>query len=131
MSRFLLFLPLLLAALIGARPAFAADLALDRGDTAWMLTSTALVLMMTIPGLALFYGGMVRKIDTPGDHGAELRHHLPGDRALDDCRLQPRFQWRRRVHRRLQPLHAAWHGRRHGAPLGAFRSQSPSSWRSR
>ncbi|HEX6957996.1 MAG TPA: ammonium transporter [Ferrovibrio sp.] len=42
---------------------FAADEApkLDSGDTAWMLTSTALVLMMTIPGLALFYGGMVRK----------------------------------------------------------------------
>ncbi len=35
--------------------------ALDTGDTAWMLTSTALVLLMTIPGLALFYGGMVRK----------------------------------------------------------------------
>jgi Amt family ammonium transporter len=34
---------------------------LDTGDTAWMLTATALVLMMTIPGLALFYGGMVRK----------------------------------------------------------------------
>ncbi len=34
---------------------------LDSGDTAWMLTSTALVLMMAIPGLALFYGGMVRK----------------------------------------------------------------------
>lgn len=34
---------------------------LDSGDTAWMLTSTALVLMMTIPGLALFYGGMVRR----------------------------------------------------------------------
>ncbi len=34
---------------------------LDTGDTAWMLTSTALVLMMTIPGLAMFYGGMVRK----------------------------------------------------------------------
>ncbi|MDT8277009.1 ammonium transporter, partial [Roseomonas mucosa] len=33
----------------------------DTGDTAWMLTSTALVLMMTIPGLALFYAGMVRK----------------------------------------------------------------------
>jgi Amt family ammonium transporter len=31
------------------------------GDTAWMLTSTALVLMMCVPGLALFYGGMVRK----------------------------------------------------------------------
>jgi Amt family ammonium transporter len=34
---------------------------LDTGDTAWMLTSTALGLMMTIPGLGLFYGGMVRK----------------------------------------------------------------------
>ena len=35
--------------------------AYDHGDTAWMLTSTALVLMMTIPGLALFYAGMVRR----------------------------------------------------------------------
>ena len=34
---------------------------ISAGDTAWMLTSTALVLMMAIPGLALFYGGMVRK----------------------------------------------------------------------
>ncbi len=34
---------------------------IDSGATAWMLTSTALVLLMTIPGLALFYGGMVRK----------------------------------------------------------------------
>ena len=32
----------------------------DSGDTAWMLTATALVLFMTIPGLALFYGGLVR-----------------------------------------------------------------------
>src|SRR5512145_3341269 len=32
----------------------------DRGDTAWMLTSTALVLFMTLPGLALFYAGLVR-----------------------------------------------------------------------
>ncbi|MBY6262985.1 ammonium transporter [Azospirillum sp. 412522] len=37
--------------------------ALNGGDTAWMLISTALVLMMTIPGLALFYGGMVRKMN--------------------------------------------------------------------
>jgi len=36
---------------------------INNGDTAWMLTSTALVLMMTIPGLALFYGGMVRKMN--------------------------------------------------------------------
>ena len=33
---------------------------IDSGDTAWMLTSAALVLMMTAPGLALFYGGLVR-----------------------------------------------------------------------
>ena len=32
----------------------------DKGDTAWMLTSTVLVILMTIPGLALFYGGLVR-----------------------------------------------------------------------
>jgi Amt family ammonium transporter len=46
-------------------PAAAAAAApkLDSGDTAWMLTSTALVLMMTVPGLALFYGGMVRKMN--------------------------------------------------------------------
>jgi len=44
-----------------AGPAMAQDAKLDSGDTAWMLTATALVLMMTIPGLALFYGGMVRK----------------------------------------------------------------------
>ena len=41
---------------------FMSDVAkISSGDNAWMLTSTALVLMMTIPGLALFYGGMVRK----------------------------------------------------------------------
>ena len=48
-------------AVASATPAFAQDAKLDTGDTAWMLTSTALVLLMTIPGLALFYGGMVRK----------------------------------------------------------------------
>ena len=50
-----------LGALMFTLPALAADLELDTGDTAWMLTSTALVLMMTIPGVALFYAGMVRK----------------------------------------------------------------------
>ena len=38
-----------------------AEATLDTGDTAWILISTALVLLMTIPGLALFYAGMVRK----------------------------------------------------------------------
>src|SRR6266567_3994089 len=46
-----------------AGAAAAAASAIDSGDTAWMLTSTALVLMMTIPGLAMFYGGMVRKMN--------------------------------------------------------------------
>jgi ammonium transporter, Amt family len=42
-------------------PAFAADAPVpNKGDTSWMLTSSALVLLMTIPGLALFYGGLVR-----------------------------------------------------------------------
>jgi Amt family ammonium transporter len=49
------------AAAAAAPAAAAAAPKIDTGDTAWMLTSTALVLMMTIPGLALFYGGMVRK----------------------------------------------------------------------
>jgi len=46
-----------------ASPAAAASapLKVDKGDTAWMLTSSALVLMMTAPGLALFYSGMVRQ----------------------------------------------------------------------
>jgi Amt family ammonium transporter len=52
------------ATLLWSGAAFAQDAPkLDTGDTAWMLTSTALVLMMTIPGLALFYGGMVRKMN--------------------------------------------------------------------
>jgi Amt family ammonium transporter len=53
-----------LLALIFGLPAdaFAQDKpALSGGDTAWILTSTALVLFMTLPGLALFYGGLVRK----------------------------------------------------------------------
>ena len=47
-------------ALLAPGMAMAED-TLNSGDTAWMLTSTVLVLLMTLPGLALFYGGMVRK----------------------------------------------------------------------
>jgi Amt family ammonium transporter len=49
------------SAALAQEAAPAAAPVLDTGNTAWMLTATALVLMMTIPGLALFYGGMVRK----------------------------------------------------------------------
>jgi len=52
---------LLLAAMLLPGLAFGADAPVaDKGDTAWLLTSTMLVILMTIPGLALFYGGMVR-----------------------------------------------------------------------
>jgi len=44
-----------------AQDAAAAAPAIDTGDTAWVLVSTALVMLMTIPGLALFYGGLVRR----------------------------------------------------------------------
>src|ERR1700674_4753508 len=44
-----------------ATPAVAQGGAIDAADTAWMMTATALVLVMTIPGMALFYAGMVRK----------------------------------------------------------------------
>ena len=49
------------AAAVAPAASAAAEAKIDTGDTAWMLTSTALVLMMTVPGLALFYAGMVRK----------------------------------------------------------------------
>ena len=49
------------ALLLAAGPAMAQDAKVDTGDAAWMMTSAAIVLMMTVPGVALFYAGMVRK----------------------------------------------------------------------
>lgn len=49
-----------LAIVLAASPALAQAPTVDKGDTVWMLTATVLVLLMTIPGLALFYGGLVR-----------------------------------------------------------------------
>ena len=49
------------AAAAPTRPALVAQDTLNAADTAWMMTSTALVLLMTLPGIALFYAGMVRK----------------------------------------------------------------------
>lgn len=49
-----------LAVTVAADLALAAEPTVNKGDTAWMLTATVLVLLMTIPGLALFYGGLVR-----------------------------------------------------------------------
>src|SRR5215210_8276896 len=50
-----------IAIFVLATPAFAESSEINGADTAWMIVATALVLMMTIPGLALFYSGMVRK----------------------------------------------------------------------
>ena len=80
----------LLTILLGLLPhlAFAQDAApaapakIDSGDTAWMLTSTALVLMMTIPGLALFYGWHGAQDERACDADAELCHLLPSRGAL-------------------------------------------------
>ncbi len=59
-KRFMCILPvLMLPAVIFAQDKGAAQI--NPGDSAWLLTSSALVLLMTMPGLALFYGGMVRK----------------------------------------------------------------------
>ncbi len=75
----------------------------DSGDTAWILTSSALVLLMTLPGLALFYGGLVRAknlLSVALQCGA-----VAGDRfaAVDPGRLhhrvRPGHQW---LARRLQ-----------------------------
>jgi Amt family ammonium transporter len=55
---------LVAASMFGAAPAFAQSSTISGADTAWMISATALVLMMTIPGLALFYAGMVRKVNT-------------------------------------------------------------------
>ena len=53
-------LSIVVAVVSALLPGLAQAETLDSGDTAWMLTSTALVLFMTLPGLALFYGGLVR-----------------------------------------------------------------------
>ena len=59
MLRKIFSLSALAALLAAATPAMAEDV-LNSGDTSWMIVATVLVIMMTIPGLALFYGGLVR-----------------------------------------------------------------------
>ena len=63
-TRAALMMMLVLTGLFWLAPALAqeetAEVVFDSGNVAWMLTSTLLVLLMVVPGLALFYGGMVR-----------------------------------------------------------------------
>lgn len=58
--KYVCFFTAMIACLCMGTPSFAAENLLDTGDTAWLLISTALVMMMTPAGLALFYGGMSR-----------------------------------------------------------------------
>ncbi|WP_298256664.1 ammonium transporter [Bradyrhizobium sp.] len=64
--------PVLLAVFSTVTPASAANSEISSADTAWMIVATALVLMMTIPGLALFYSGMVRKKNVLGTMAQSL-----------------------------------------------------------
>lgn len=60
MNKMFKTLGLAAAASMTALPAFAQEATMDKGDVAWMLISTILVMFMIVPGLALFYGGLVR-----------------------------------------------------------------------
>ena len=79
-------LPLLAS---GAAWADDAPKVIDSGDTAWVLASTALVLMMTLPGLALFYGGLVRAKNVLNIFMQCFIAAGAGRRALGAVRLQP------------------------------------------
>jgi len=95
-----------------ATEAAAAAPKLDTGDTAWMLTSSALVLMMTIPGLALFYGGLVRTKNVLSTLMPQLLLRHADQRHLGALRLFPRLRARReRNHRRQLALRHGGHPR--------------------
>ena len=66
---------------------------LSSGDTAWMLTATALVLFMTIPGLSLFYAGMVRSKNVLSVFDAVFRDYRADFDPVGSLRLQRRL-WR-------------------------------------
>jgi Amt family ammonium transporter len=77
-------------------PAWAASNKIDNADTAWMLVATGLVLMMSIPALALFYCGMVRRKNVLSTMGQSFVAVAPGIHLVDGIRIQPRVhrQWR-------------------------------------
>ena len=84
---------------------------IDAADTAWMIAATALVLMMTIPGLALFYCGMVRKKNVLATMAQSLLCAALVLGAVGGRRLLARLQRRRRDHRQSRQAVPARHRR--------------------
>lgn len=68
------------------------NMILDTGNTAWMIVATLLVLLMTIPGIALFYGGLVRQKKRTEHHHAVYAYRLCGNYYLGCFRLQFRLR---------------------------------------
>jgi len=71
---------------------------ISSGDTAWLLTSAALVMMMTAPGLALFYGGLVSQRNVLSTLMQQLLLAVPNQRAVGRvrvqfCRSRPAASW--------------------------------------
>ena len=83
------------------RPPPTREPTVNKGDNAWMLTSTVLVLLMTIPGLALFYGGLVRSKNMLSVLTQVFYTVCIVTMHLGALRLQPR------LHRRLATSSAA------------------------
>src|SRR5439155_2923166 len=97
--------------LLAVTPAFGepAPAKIDAADTAWMISATGLVLMMTIPGLALFYWYGAQE-ERARHHGAEPVVHLPVLDPVGDGRLQPELHRRRGLlHRHLRAAVPARH----------------------
>ena len=89
MTHYLSRIAFIVAAAVALAPRLAwAQDGIDSGDTAWMLTSSVLVLFMTIPGLSLFYAGLVRFEERAVGDDAVLRDHVHGHDSMDGLRLR-------------------------------------------
>ena len=99
-------------AAVAAVPAVLTNCTPSGGDTAWMLTSVALVLMMTIPGLGLFYGGMVRKKNVGDTVMTSFAITCAGDGDLRSPHLFAGVHRRHAVRRRIEPRVPARHPQR-------------------
>ena len=95
-TRAALMMMLVLTGLFWLAPALAqeetAEVVFDSGNVAWMLTSTLLVLLMVVPGLALFYGGMVRSKNVLSVIMQVVSYKLTGRRIFRMAPLHHHFE---------------------------------------